>query len=223
MLIYGNRKACIATHHDYSQSCPKCKYFTVEYKVYREYIHLFWIPIFSSGGKTCVMLCSSCGFRNEYSNKSDSYIGITKTPLYLYSGLIVIVVSIFAICFANVNTQKEKKSFVDSPRVDDVYLIRNDSSYPAKYYFFKVNRIHTDSVFIFRNMYIYPGFVSELDNKDAFIRYEYSLSKNKLKTMLEKDEIVAVERDYDQQSNFNHIVLISSDSLIKEDADLDLK
>ena len=31
--------------------------------------------------------------------------------------------------------------------------------------------------------------------------------------MLEKGDIVAVERDYDKESNFNHTVLASSDSL----------
>lgn len=212
MFIYGNRKACIATHRDNSQPCPKCKLFTVEYKVYREYVHLFWLPIFSSGSKTCVMLCTNCGFRNEYSNKSESYIGITKTPFYLYSGLIGIVVLIFAACFANINTQKEKKTFVDSPRVNDVYLIRNDSSYPAQYHFFKINRIRNDSVFMFKNMYFYSGFVSDLDNTDAFVQYEYFISKPELRAMLERDEITTVERDYDSESNFNRTVL-APDSL----------
>jgi len=48
-------------------------------------------------------------------------------------------------------------------------------------------------------MYIYPAFVSGLDNKDAFVQYEYLLSKNELKRMLEKGDLVAVERNYDQE------------------------
>ncbi len=205
-LIYGRRTARIKKHTDNQQACQSCKIFDLDVKVYRDYYHLFFIPVFPVGDKVVKIRCNNCGEPSRLETTQRHYESISKTPFYLFmfpilfAGLIIILVN------ANLNTQKEKALFVDNPEVGDVYRIRKDENNKTTYYFLRLVRISGDTIVAYHNNLEYGGFISKLNDDDFFVKDEelYFL-KPELKQMLEKGEINSVDRDYGDYEGFNRI------------------
>ena len=205
-VIYGRRTARIKKYTDNQQACQSCKAFDLDIKVYRDYYHLFFIPVFPAGDKTVKIRCNNCGEPMRLKTIQRHYESISKTPFYLFTfpilfaGLIIILVN------ANLNAQKEKALFVDNPNVGDVYRIRKDENNKTTYYFLRLVRISGDTVVAYHNNLEYSGFISKLNDDDFFVKDEelYFL-KPELKQMLEKMEINSVDRNYGDYEGFNRI------------------
>ena len=202
IFIYGRRKVRIKKYDDYHIKCDNCNSYEQRFSVYQEYFHIFFIPIFPLGVKTVQSVCLKCNdtFNGE---KKNHYLSITKTPIYLYTGIILFVGLITTLVIANINTQKQKAEYVANPKINDVYLIREDVNKSTIYYFLKIKNIDVDTVELLHNYLQYNRFISSMNDSDYFVNNEiYKVSKSDLKNFLENGLINAVKRDYDKSSRF---------------------
>ncbi len=203
-VIYGRRTARIKKYTDNQQACQSCKTFDLDIKVYRDYYHLFFIPVFPVGDKTVKIRCNNCGEPIRLETIQKHYESISKTPFYLFTFPILFACLIIILVNANLNTQKEKALFVDNPKVGDVYRIRKDENNKTTYYFLRLVRISGDTIVAYHNNLEYSGFISKLNDDDFFVKDEelYFL-KPELKQMLDKMEINSVDRVYGDYEGFN--------------------
>jgi hypothetical protein len=205
-VIHGNRTARIKKYTDNQHNCKSCKSFDLSVKVYRDYYHVFFLPLYPVGTKTAKIHCNNCGepFRVEAIQKQ--YESAARTPFYLYAGPIVFAGLILFALFADLNDQKEKARFVDNPKVGDVYRVRKDENNSTTYYFLRIRQINGDSVFAYHNNLRYYDFITKLNDDDFFVKEDkLAFTKKELKQMLDKDEINSVERDYGDNEGFNRI------------------
>ena len=205
-IIYGRRTARIKKYTDNQQACQSCGLFDLNVRVYRDYYHLFFIPIFPVGFKTVKMRCNSCGEPLRLEAIQKHYEGITKTPFYLFTLPILFAGLFMTGIFANIITQKEKAKFVDNPKVGDVYRIKKDENNSTTYYFLRIVSLNDDTVVTYHNSLEYHGFISKLNDDDYFVKgEELYFTKIELKQMLDKGEINSVDRDYGDYEGFNRI------------------
>lgn len=205
-LIYGRKTARIKRFTDHQESCKSCKSFDLDVKVYRDYYHLFFIPVFPVGDKSSSIRCNKCTepFRVEATQKQ--YARTARTPFYLYALIIIIISIILGVAVMNIVTQKNKEKFVANPKVGDVYIVKKLESTLETYYFLRLSRINGDSVFAYHNNLQYLFFTDKLDKEDYFVKEdEWAYSKKDLKTMLDSTEIKSVERTYGDDEGFNRI------------------
>lgn len=205
-VIYGRRTARIKRYTDNQHRCKSCSSVDLDIKVYRGFYHLFFIPFFPAGDKSVKIYCNNCGEPLRLESLQKHYEGSTKTPVYLYAGVFLISGLILLLVNANLNTQKEKKKFVDNPMVGDVYRISKDENNSTSYYFLRVSQINGDTVFAYHNNLVYGGFITKLNDDDFFVKTdELIFTKNGLKEMLDRAEINSVERNYGDSEGFNRI------------------
>ena len=206
LIFYGRRTARIKKFTDNQQSCKSCGAFDLDVRVYRDYYHLFFIPVFPVGDKTVKIKCHKCGEPIRLDSLQRHYESISRTPIYLYATPILFAGLIAILINANLNTQKEKAQFIANPQVGDVYTIRKDEDNSTTYYFLRLVKIKGDTVIAYHNNLEYRGFVTKLNSDDFFVKDEdlYFL-KSELKQMLDKMEINSVERNYDDEEGFNRI------------------
>jgi hypothetical protein len=205
-VIYGKRKLRIKKFTDSTNYCRSCKSFDLNVKVYKEYFHLFFIPFLPTGDKTVTVYCNTCGEPCRIESVQKEYEKSTRVPFYLYSGLILVFGLIVFVVFENIREQEQKKKFVASPRVGDVYLIRQDENRAVNYYFLRITQIGDDTIHAYHNNLVYSGFVSRLNADDFFdTREELLFTKEGLKQMLARDEINSVERNYGSSEGFDRL------------------
>jgi hypothetical protein len=213
IFIYGRKKAKIKKTTDHIGACTTCNSIGLEFEIFRDYYHLFWIPLFPVGDKESKVYCITCGKPNNFNQRAKHFESISRTPVYLYSGLLLFFTLIITLVIGNINTQKEKALFVSDPKVGDVYAIRKDVSDSTYYYFLRVARIQSDTVIVYPNAFQYFRYVNRLNDQDYFVTQEFFYTKKELKELLEKGEINGVDRDYDDSYGFNRIKDIDMDSL----------
>jgi len=205
-LIYGRRAARIKKYTDHQQACISCKAFDLDVRVYRDYYHLFFIPVTPVGVKAVKIRCKNCGEPIRLEAIQKHYEQISKTPFYLFTFSILFAGLIFLLVNTNLTTQKEKEAFVAHPEVGDVYKIRKEENSKTTYYFLRLIRINGDTVVAYHSNLEYSSYISELNDDDFFVRDEelYFL-KPELKQMLKKMEINSVDRKYGNDEGFNRI------------------
>jgi len=205
-VIYGKRKARIKKYTDNRNYCKNCNSFDLNVKVYKEYFHIFFIPFFPTGDKTVKIVCNNCGEPYRIEAIQKEYEKGTRTPFYLYSGLILIGSLILLLVNANIRTQKEKAKFIENPKAGDIYRIRIDENNSTSYYFLRVTEINGDTVLAYHNNLVYNGFITKLNEEDFFDKGEVLIfTKKELKEMLDEGEINSVERNYGSEEGFNRI------------------
>jgi len=206
LLLYGRRTARIKRYTDNQHACKSCNTFDLDVKVYRDYYHLFFIPVIPIGEKKVKIRCKNCTEPFNLAATQKHYEDISRTPFYLYTLTILLVGLISFLVIGNINTQKEKARFVAKPIIGDVYQIRKSENNSTSYYFLKVVSIKGDTVVAYHNNLEYSGFISKLNDEDYFVKDdELFFTKNELKRMLENAEINAVERGYGDEEGFNRV------------------
>ncbi len=135
------------------------------------------------------------------------YENVTKTPIFLYSLLLLFTAPIVLGVILNLTTQKEKATFVAAPKVGDVYLVRDTGNNGATiYYYLRVSGVNKDTVSVYHTHLQYDGFVSKLQSDDYFDKTEELVfTKAQLRQMFDKDEINSVERNYGSYEGFDRI------------------
>lgn len=213
IFIYGRRKAKIKTTTDHIGACTTCDSIGLEFDIFRDYFHLFWIPLFPVGDKESKVRCIKCGKPNNFNPRVKHFESVTRTPIYLYSGPLLFLTLIIVLVIANINTQKEKALFIADPKVGDVYRMRKDVGDSTFYYFARIARIQSDTVIVYPNTFRYFRYVYKLNDQDHFVTEEFYYTKKELKELFEKGEINSVERDYDDTKGFNRIRDLDMDSV----------
>lgn len=203
IFIFGMRTISIGQFIDKDHICYRCQAYDREVRVFRTYVHFCLIPVFPVGGKRLEMHCRNCGDQTKSETVEKKYLGIAKTPFYLYSLPILILCLAGYWFYWNDNAEKEKRAFIAQPAVGDVYMVKKGTGYDATYSFLRVINVSGDSVMLYHNYLEYGGFVSQLTDDDYFVQTDTLLfQKKKLKEMLEQDEIHSVKRFYRKGSGF---------------------
>lgn len=201
---YGITTARIKNYAEHLQPCKNCRAFDMKIEVFQDYYHFLFIPFAPQPGKTARLRCNSCGEPILTRTILQEYESKTKTPFYLYCGIILIGIFILLLVILNLKTQEEKVKFVESPRIGDVYIIREEENDKVSYYFLRVKIIKADTVSVYHSNLIYNSYTSTLNESDFFVKEEtLFFTKKELKKMLADGEINAVERDYGDYEGFN--------------------
>ena len=162
----------------------------------------FWIPFFPIG-KTAVSQCNHCkqvlklkqmppSLTNPYDNlKSQS-----KTPIWTFSGLALTAVLITIGVVSEKNKDQRNAKIILTPRKGDILEIKTKEN---QYTLYKVDQVQGDSVLVRLNKYETDKLtgVDDLKTKgeNAYSDEEFSLAKSELKLMLEKGEIIDIDRE----------------------------
>lgn len=163
--------------------------------VHKSYFHVFYIPFFPTGPKSSKCWCRNCGSLIRIDSLQTEFEKKTKSPFYLYTGLILIGLLVLFMVNENFTNQKEKQQFVQDPKVGDIYLIQEETDKKTSYYFLKLSSLRNDTVTAFHGSYRYDRFVTRAQAEDLFDESEELVfTKKELAEMLKRDEIVSVER-----------------------------
>lgn len=201
MIVYGIRSKESAKEI-LTEKCPNCGAAnSVDMYVFQKYAHIFWIPFFPVG-KTGVSQCSHC--RQMLKKKamppvlSAAYDNIKqhlKTPLWMFSGLALVVALVVTGLIADKNKDEKNAKLILSPQRGDVFEIKTTAN---RYTLYKVDAVRDDSAFLLINNYETDKIAGlrDLEQKfdTSFSEETYSFSKGELKKMLEKGEIIDIDR-----------------------------
>ncbi len=194
IFFYGTRSAKIKKYDDAHLKCENCGEYKSRFTVHQRYAHLFWIPFFPVSRKHIYGECTNCG-QELYDEKANNYLSMTRTPWYLFFGLIVFVGFFVFAGFQNHSNQKKKAEYIANPVAGDIYTIKYDEDGKSVYFFMKVDAVEQDSVIVLFNGYEYYKFPSKMVEEDYFDEEEYYMySKEQLTEFLSDGTIRAVKR-----------------------------
>jgi hypothetical protein len=206
IYFFGRRVARIAKYTDKEYICYPCKALEREVSVYMPYFHLCFIPVFPIGKKQFVVRCLNCGDETRSENIVKKYEKRAKTPVYLFSALILAAGIGAYWMYWNSNNQKNRAEYVANPKVGDVYTISEHRDDGTAYYFLRVTGIKGDTVMAMHSSLEYNHFVNYMVGDDHFVKDDRWLyMRKRLQSMLENGEIYMVRRGYDKGSGFNQI------------------
>ena len=201
MIIYGSKATQIATEN-INHMCSNCGTSnSIQITVFQKYAHVFWIPFFPIG-KTGVTQCSNCKqvlekkeFTEILKGSYNTLKATSKTPVWTFSGLALLcLLIIFGVISGKEKDEKNAKLIL-SPQKGDIYEVKIDYK---QYTLYKVDTVAGDTVFILINEYEtnkirgLEGLKKRGD--EAFMLEPLPIVKTKLKSMLEKGEIIDIDR-----------------------------
>jgi hypothetical protein len=202
MIFYGTRSSNIQNGQLKNIKCPNCENETsMTYSIFGKYAHVYWIPFFPIG-KVTVTECNSCKKTFELKELPENIItkfqreqekNSAKTPIWFFSGLIIIAIIAVAGYFLSQQTKAKELEFIDQPQVGDIYQYKTETS---NYSTMKIDSVLKDSIYFFVNeMEITKrSGISEID-KDENYKELYGFSKSKIKEMYTNEEIYEINRD----------------------------
>lgn len=199
---YGTRSMRIKKFTVHTLPCKSCRAFDTKVEVYQDYYHFLFIPFFAKSDKVTRIRCNNCGEPVLTASILKEYADQTKTPFYLFSGVILIALFTATIFINTFLQQQDTENFAAHPQVGDVYRVKNAKS--NSYYFLKLKNIHGDTLSFYQNSFIYYRAVDALNNKaDYFYPGETILfTKNDIQQKLTQDEIDVVYRNYSNSTGF---------------------
>lgn len=202
MIIYGSRAKHLATQQS-PEACNSCgTQNSVQLHVFQKYAHVFWIPFFPIG-KTAASECQHCKqvlksgeFTPTTKITYDNVKRESKTPVWMFSGLALLVAFIIFSSYQGNQRDKRKAALVLAPVAGDIFQIKTEDN---QYTLYKVADVQGDTVFVRFNQYETnkASGLYELKSKgdSAFSQLAVSILKSELKKMLEKGEITDIERE----------------------------
>jgi len=201
-MVFGT-KAKLLTSETIMDKCPSCGYQgSVQLNVFQKYAHIYWIPFFPTK-KTGSSQCSHCKqeldekqLPNSFSSALMALKASVIAPKYMFAGLGIAVVLISVLAFAISKDNKENLAFVNTPQKGDVYEVKTAT---GDYTLYLVEILEKDSVFVRINEFEVnkPSGLRKIKSKGiaAYSASMYGFSKNEIKQMLEKNEIIDVDRN----------------------------
>ena len=198
MIIYGTKTKELAKEH-LIDKCPNCgTQNSIDMHVFQKYAHVFWIPFFPVG-KTGVSQCDHCkqvlklkempsSLRTAYDNLKVQ----TKTPIWTFAGLALVAALITIIIISDKKKAEKNAQLILTPQTGDIFEIKTKDN---QYTLYKVYQVEGDSVFVQVNNYE----TNKITGLDDLKKKDYSedvlgFSKTELKQMLEKGEIIDIDR-----------------------------
>ncbi|MFN8334377.1 MAG: zinc-ribbon domain-containing protein [Cyclobacteriaceae bacterium] len=215
MIIYGWNSRNIKQAPLENYPCPQCQQTDSSHiVVVAKYVHIFWIPVFPYS-KSAVAICTQC--KHETHDEKAIFPGnasnikrlkaTVRLPLYLFSGLAIILLAIGYFTYAGAREDKLAESYVQEPQAGDVYLIRSYEEKSAyNHYLLKVRDVVGDSLWVSYSSYFYNGIISKLDPKDGFYDIMYPIHKDEIEGYRKSGELKKVMRGYDSSTGFNRDV-----------------
>ena len=201
MIIYG-RKSKLLDKDTIADKCPNCgESNSLTLYAFQDYAHVFWIPFFPTE-KRYFSQCNNCkqvlktkempSFFRPYFENLKSRV---KTPIWIFSGLALVVVLIAYGVVSEQMTHSKTGKFVMAPQAGDIFEIKTKDNH---YTLWEIAQIQGDSAFV--KMYNYEtnqetGIDDLKDKKDgAYSTDLYGVSKIDLRQMFDKGDILNIER-----------------------------
>ncbi len=202
MIIYGIRSKQVV-RETLIDKCPNCSTpYSVDLNIVQRYFHVFWIPFFPVG-KSAASQCNYCkqvlkknempaAFLASYQNLKSN----AKTPIWMFSGIALLTILVATLIIGIRNDHERNKKYITNPKPGDVLEIRLNYGH---YTLYKIDKVTQDSVYVLISAYE-SNKISGLrkvkqKGKSAYSEELTGLSRNDLKSMLDKDEIIGVERE----------------------------
>ncbi|MES2487374.1 MAG: hypothetical protein V4581_15690 [Bacteroidota bacterium] len=199
MIIYGTGGRRIA-QHTIKPVCTACEaQNSLQMHIYQRYGHVFWIP-FVPSGKTAATQCNRCHAVLQQAYFPDTYMTEylrlkkeSKTPWWAYAGLGLLVIAIASAIIIDRQDDAYDAQIILTPQKNDLYQVKISAS---EYTLYKVDKVDGNMVYLFENEFAInqSSGIDDLKEK-PFTKESYPVSKYSLKVMLEKGEIIDVERD----------------------------
>lgn len=105
-IVFGTRRVLIKKCIDPIGKCTHCQETDLTFEVYKDYVHIFWIPVSRSGITTVKVTCYKCRKYDPWNPRVAHYLKTIKTPIYFYTGLLLLGICIGVIA---VKARLEKK------------------------------------------------------------------------------------------------------------------
>jgi hypothetical protein len=203
IVIIGTRDSKIKNGKITATECPKCESkASIMYNVYSRYIHITLIPIFPVS-KIIDAECNNCKEIFEYENLSEDIkiklqnekeINTLKTPIWMFSGLIILVGFITFWIYTNIETNDKTNVFIQNPTLGDVYNLKFSNGY---YSTMRIDKVTTDSVYLTQNDYnaYMPYEVDKIDKPENYTNRKVKYSKKDLLHLHQEEEIFSITRN----------------------------
>jgi hypothetical protein len=208
MIIYGYRSSHLLTE-PVAGSCPACAApDSLRMSVFGRYAHIYWVPLLPIGK----VGASECGHCRQVLQPKEMAAPLRQTfqelkqrsraPMWHFVGLGLLLGLVGWLLVARSNDQRANQTFISTPHRGDLYHIRTSNGH---YSLWKVQDVTGNAVKLLANNYEIDNEtkVQELNKPENYDANPLELTRYDLKIMLEKEEIVDVERP-DQTSVARH-------------------
>ncbi|QDA61293.1 hypothetical protein [Hymenobacter jejuensis] len=200
MIIYGSNSSHLLTKPIPEITCEACGTAeSLRISVFGRYAHIYWIPLLPVG-KLGASECSNCRFVSRHNQMPPTlkaeFVALkkqAKTPVWHYAGLAIIaLITLSSFVMSGFNSQEDKK-LIAAPRVGDLYHVRGEQ---GNYSLLKVVEVNGNIIMLQANSYqtTNSSNVSELNKPENYDEPPFDLTRFDLEAMLQKEEIVDVER-----------------------------
>jgi len=205
-FFFGIKTMTIKDDVDHQNHCEECRSTNLQTTITKDYFHIWFIPMFALGKKSISIRCNECKYYLRDKNVQKLYLQMTRTPFYMYTGLIIFMLLVCSLVVLNITSQHKKHKYVLDPQVEDVYTIREENEGNTIYYFLRIKDIRGDTVLMYHSNLYYKRFISQMERGDYFDKSEELIfTKSQLREMMDESEINNISRDYSSSSGFNVI------------------
>lgn len=198
MIVFGTASKQIASGK-ISTACSNCQeQNSLNVFIIQRYAHVYYIP-FIPDSKKAVSQCTKCNyvleniyFPESYKSDYETLNLNTKTPIWTYTGLGLLAILIIALFIGIELDNTENAELVLSPKKGDIYEIELS---PEKYTLYKVDKVEGNAVYMFENEFTTNQASPTQDlSEKPFYKESVPIMKSDLKMMLEKGQIMDIER-----------------------------
>lgn len=199
MLIFGSAGKEIARGKT-RVACTNCQQQnSINMYIVQRYIHIYWIPFCPALNKEAISECTNCKevlkkkqFPETYKNGYQDIKSNTKIPIWMFTGLGIVALILVGVFISSIQNDSENAELVLAPKKGDIYEIElSDKNYTL----YKVDKVEGNAVYMFENEYStnQASGVQKLLLK-PFYKESSPIMKSDLKVMLEKGQIMDIER-----------------------------
>jgi hypothetical protein len=201
MIVYGTKAKQLAKEA-LTDKCPNCgTQNSLDMYVFQKYAHLFWIP-FIPIGKTGVSQCNHC--KQVLKQKEmpvqlkaayDNVKAQTKTPVWTFAGLALVVVLITSAIVSDKNKSAQNAKLIEAPHKGDVFEVRTPD---RQYTLIKVEEVRSDTIYVREHIYTTNKISGLYDLKrkgdTGYLEEVTVFDKKELKSMFDKGDIINIIR-----------------------------
>ena len=200
MIVFGSNSSHLKFEHLNEAVCPHCQsQDVIDINVFGRYAHIFWIPVFPMG-KTGTTSCQHCKqtlkekeMPSEFKQAFKHFKGSLKTPVWHFSGLIIIALFVGWSIYAGKQNQVKNDSSIANPMVGDVYEVKTNDEY---YSLLKVTRVGEEQISIVSNKFEVSrtSKLQLIDKEDNFQGETFEMDKDRVLELYQTGDIIDVKR-----------------------------
>jgi uncharacterized membrane protein YvbJ len=203
MVLIGTNETCVLKGTISNIECPNCNFHSsINYNVFTRYTSLTLIPLFPVGN-TINIECSTCSKEIDFDDLDqktkarliDENKKINqKRPIWLFSGIIILICFIVFYFFNLYQTDNETKVLIKAPTFGDIYNMKSSNGY---YSSMRIDKVTNDSVYATQNNYnVYlQSEVEEINITENYTDRKINYSKKDLLKLYDNDEIFSITRN----------------------------